>query len=213
MKLSESEKAQLKAEEIFRAEIRASLPKKFGYNKFVEFLQTPLGGIIISTFIVGSASLLWNYLLDIRRENKSKNELIKKMDKEVEYRIFQLSRQYYRDSLYRSNHPLSFAQTDIAWLEWKTFVLEFKNAPSQTKFQCAYQDFYNLNTFALMTQLGDLVETSDSTSIKQVALDIANNKYLPPLVNGYQQYDNLARQLKGNIRLKRWRKYFNSGLR
>ena len=211
VELSENEMARLKAEETFRNDVRSSLPKKYGYGKLVDFLQTPLGGIIVSIIIVGLFSKTTNYISDWHKKNNDREERISRMDKEVEYRIMQLSRQYARDSQYYHNHPGQNAD----WDNWQTTVRNFKDAPAKSKFQCMYQEFYNLNTFALMMQLSDLVKYNGdpeaSNEIQRIALDIANNKYLPLSVASFVEYDSLAKRLNRQVRIKRWKNYFGPG--
>ena len=92
MELSEEEKARFRAEEFYRDEVRRELIKKpsTGLGTIYEFLQTPLGNILVSTIAIGALSTLWACLINSYKDDQAKTALIADMDKEIEYRTFQL---------------------------------------------------------------------------------------------------------------------------
>ena len=98
--IAEDEKEKIRAEEIFREEIRKEISKP--KSKWINFLNTPLGIWFLSTIVIGLLSLsykTWQENLEKRKTNQKK---IEQIADEGKFRIQQID-DVIRDSISLQN--------------------------------------------------------------------------------------------------------------
>ena len=144
--LRAQDKTRIRAEEIFRAEVRAGLePPSTFWGRLNKFLTTPLGTILVSSVIAGGVS--WTY-----------NEI--KIDMELERRQYQ--------SMLRLDSEISWRvqQFIVAFrtFEKKAGSLENFERPQQIFY--LFDDYKDRPTSSLLRQLHDLVNEKESVDIK-----------------------------------------------
>lgn len=89
--MNEEDKQRIREEEIFRAEVRASLeqqnaPKK---NRVLEFLNSSLGIWFLSSVIVGVFGFAYNKYTQSQAEKTENERRIRSLDLEIENRVSQ----------------------------------------------------------------------------------------------------------------------------
>jgi hypothetical protein len=86
--LTEPEKDKIRAEEIFRNEVRSSLTEKLSpLGKFMKFLSSSLGLWILSTLFVTIGGYAFSEYKSSAEANRKKEETIRRLDSEISYRL------------------------------------------------------------------------------------------------------------------------------
>src|SRR4051794_39520591 len=88
--VTDEEKSKLKAEEIYRHEVRNSLStQKDKSNSIWTFLNSGLGLWFLSTIVIGFFTYLFNEYKEDKKTTTVQEEKIKQLDLEIESRISQ----------------------------------------------------------------------------------------------------------------------------
>nr|WKN38232.1 hypothetical protein K4G66_05900 [Tunicatimonas sp. TK19036] len=162
--LTDDEKARIKAEEVYREEIKKSLAdKKQDSNPFWVFLNSGLGLWFLSTIVIGLFTYLFNEYKEDKRTNAEQESKIKQLDLEIESRISQFwvhieplikrDERNYIDSTYSLREGVSYDTLSILWDA-------FKNPPSFNPklMTTIYREYDTRTTISLMIELATVLE-------------------------------------------------------
>lgn len=162
--LTEEEKARLKAEEIFRDEVRKSLPaKKSKPNSVWTFLNSGLGIWFLSTIVIGFFTYLFNEYKENKKTATEQETKIQQIDLEIESRISQfwvhIEPLIKRDE--RNYLDTNFSLKDNVFYDTLNTLWEaFKNPPTFNPKLTAtiYKDYDTRTTISLMIELATVLE-------------------------------------------------------
>lgn len=195
--LTEDEKNKIKAEEIFRAEIQASLkPKKEG--GLMGFLNSGLGIWFLSTIVIGLFTYFFNEYKENKKVDSERDIKIKQLDLEIENRISQFW--VHLDPLVNQADtalPLKAGvPQDTIRLLWEAF----KNPPSlNPKIATAiYKEYETRTTISLMIELSSLLgeKYEISTKTEKIDSDSAHPIVIVPMKNDEAKKYNEMRQIE-----------------
>src|SRR5271169_6432915 len=92
-KLSEEERERIRAEEIFRDEVRKSLtPKRTFWGRLYQFFNSSLGVFVLSGVFLTGISSLYVQSSEQRRETSARRENTRKLLVEIPFRLDELSK-------------------------------------------------------------------------------------------------------------------------
>src|SRR2546428_496097 len=86
--LTDAEKERVRAEEVFREEVRRSLqPLRTRWQRLYDFLNSTLGIFLLSSVLVTGLSGAYTWYSQQRQEKTATFELQRKLDAEIAYRL------------------------------------------------------------------------------------------------------------------------------
>jgi hypothetical protein len=163
MSLSEEEMKRIKAEEIFRQEIRAQLekakPSRTKTEKAWEFLNSAFGVWVLSTVIVGLITLAYTIHLDSVKKEGERKERSQKLEAEINNRRKETLKllAYFKE---KTKGVTYYDEPHFIYKEAVTFM-DGKNDPDFLAFQPAlYKEFKDENLAALLDELNKISETN-----------------------------------------------------
>lgn len=163
--LTEEEKSKIKAEEIFRDELRkSSEPDKKG--GFWKGLNSPFIIWCLSTVLIGLFTYFFNEYKETQKAVGERESKIDQLDLEIESRISQFW--VHLDPLVNHRDSTLPLKTGISYDSVKTLWEAFKNPPTfNPKLVTAiYKDYETRTTTSLMIELLALLEEKYDISIK-----------------------------------------------
>lgn len=162
--LTDEEKLKLKAEEIYRDEVRKSLSdNKRKSNSIWTFFNSGLGLWFLSTIVIGVFTYLFNEYKEDRKITAAQETKIRQLDLEIESRISQFwvhldpiikrDERNYIDSNFLLKEGVSYDTLNILWEA-------FKNPPSfNPKLTTTiYKEYNTRTTISLMIELATVLE-------------------------------------------------------
>jgi hypothetical protein len=180
--LTEEEKTKIKAEEVFRDEVRKSLNTK-EKNGFWTFLNTSLGIWFLSTIMIGLFTYFFNDYNETKKVTNKREDKIKQLDLEIESRISQFWVNLYplvnqSDSTLPLKEGISYDTVKVIWEA-------FKNPPSfnQNIITSIYKEYEKRTTISLIIELSTLLQVKYQVSIKpeKISYDVAHPTVLKPM--------------------------------
>lgn len=156
--ITDEEKAKIKAEEIFRDEVKKSLiENKKKANPFWTFLNSGLGLWFMSTIVIGLFTFLFNEYSHNKNERLERQTKIKQLDLEIESRISQFW--VHLDPIVNHSDTSLPLKNGVHYDTLKVFWEAFKNPPSFNPklMTTIYKDFDSRTTISLMVELSTLL--------------------------------------------------------
>ena len=180
--LTDEEKSKIKAEELFRDEVRKSLntDKKSG---FWTFLNSGLGIWFLSTIVIGLFTYFFNEYKETQKITNERDAKIKQLDLEIESRVSQFW--VHLDPLVNHVDITLPLKTGISYDTVKVLWKAFKNPPSFNPklITTIYKDYETRTTISLMIELSTLLQEKYEVSTKpeKASSDTANPTVLKPM--------------------------------
>jgi hypothetical protein len=180
--LTDEEKSKIKAEEVFRDEIRKSLNRD-NKSVFWIFLNSGLGIWFLSTIVIGLFTYFFNEYKETQKITNERNSKIKQLDLEIESRISQFWVHF--DPLVNHSDTTLPLKVGTSYNTVKVFWEPFKNPPSFNPklMTTIYKDYETRTTISLMIELSTLLQEKHGLSTKpeKVSSDAEYSTVLEPM--------------------------------
>jgi hypothetical protein len=204
--LTDEEKLKIKAEEVFRNEVK----KSFNTDKkisFLTFLNSGLGIWFLSTIVIGLFTYCFNEYKETQKITNERNTKIKQLDLEIESRISQFW--VHCDPLVNQSDTTLPLKIGISYDTVKLFWETFKNPPSFNPklVTTIYKDYETRTTISLMIELSTLLQEKYEISTKpeKVSSDTSHQTVLKQMgetdakkYNEIKKIENAATFIGGN---------------
>ena len=173
--LTDEEKSKLKAEEIFKGEVRKSLNTNKRSTVWT-FLNSGLGLWFLSTIVIGLFTYFFNEYKEKQNATKDREVKIKQLDLEVESRISQFW--VHLDPLVLHLDTTLPLKAGIAYDTVKVLWEAFRNPPSfNPKLTTTiYKDYETRTTISLMIELSTLLQEQYNITTKPDTISSNPNK-------------------------------------
>lgn len=184
--LSKNQKAQIRAEEIYRNEVRKQLQKELKGDSWksrtIKALNSPLAIWFLSTVVIGIFTLLYNKI----KHQKENSETILKLDREI------TSRLAYFEELVDHKKPKSFSE-----YHGLLSVLRYDTPASRI-----FEGFRERTTTSMLVELSQRVPKKEKNDVKS-AIDALKT------ISKYNPHSNVEVEdligLIEKIKLNRWK--------
>ena len=163
--LTDEEKTKIKAEEVFKDEVRRSLNTN-NKSGFWTFLNSGLGIWFLSTIGIGLFTYFFNDYKETQKASNEREVKIKQLDLEIESRISQFW--VHLHPLINQSSPTLPLKDKISYDTVKVLWEAFKNPPSfnQKIMTMIYKDYETRTTISLMIELSTLLQDKYKISTK-----------------------------------------------
>jgi len=180
--LTDEEKSKIKAEEVFREEVRKSLNTRKN-SAFWTFLNSGLGIWFLSTIVIGLFTYFFNEYKEAQKTTKERDSSIKQLDLEIESRISQFW--VHLDPLINHSDTTLPLKAGMSYDTVKVLWEAFKNPPSFNPklMTTIYKDYETRTTISLMIELSTLLQEKYGLSTKpeKLSSDTTHPTVLKPM--------------------------------